>query len=85
MVRLHESCRHVESVAIEKIGENQILLTSTNLRNILLWDITGPHRYDVVVTPCHNGEPIHDYRAPRRRASIWMGFFSMAVACSYSD
>ena len=51
-----------KSAAIEKIGENQVVLTLTDLRNILLWDVTAPHLYDVVVTLSHNGEPIHDYR-----------------------
>lgn len=52
-----------KDVAIEKTGKSEIVLNLTGLREIMLWDVSAPHLYDVVVTLSHNNQPLHDYRA----------------------
>jgi beta-galactosidase len=54
--------RTTKSLGIEKTGESNAVLTLTDLRDIMLWDVSAPHLYDLVVTLSHNNEPLHDYR-----------------------
>lgn len=51
-----------KSVVLEKIGESQTVLKLTNLQDIMLWDVSAPHLYDLVVTLFHNNKPLHDYQ-----------------------
>ena len=51
-----------KSVVIDKPGESEAMLTLTGLHDILLWDVSAPHLYDLVVALHRNDEPLHDYR-----------------------
>ncbi len=69
--------RTSKSAVIEKIGESETALNLTDLRDIMLWDVSAPHLYDLVITLFHNNKPLHDYQTRvgfREHGLTWTGF-----------
>lgn len=51
-----------KDIILANQGASEIGLNLADLKDISLWDIDGPHLYDLVVTLTRDGKAVHDHR-----------------------
>ena len=54
--------RTQKTLYLEKTGQQKILLTLTDLKNIFFGDVVNPKLYDIVTTLFIEGRPFHDFQ-----------------------